>query len=82
MLLDGDYNEVSVTMSNELWSILTCYILMTTQHRKGELKAWEELAEEKDENGEPEFKNAASNAEFWRQLEQQLEEIKKRVNER
>ena len=55
---------------------------MTTQYRTGELKAWQELAEEKEENGEPKFKNAAGNAEFWQQIERELEEIKKRVDER
>lgn len=74
--------EVSVAMPNKLWSTLVCYILMTTQYRTGELKAWQELAEEKEENGEPKFKNAAGNAEFWQQIERELEEIKKRVDER
>lgn len=65
----------TVTLTNELCSILQCYILMTTNHRKEELKVWEELAQETDENGEPKFKNAVSNAEFLRDMELQLQQI-------
>lgn len=65
----------TVTLTNELCSTLQCYILMTTNYRKGELKAWEELAQETDENGAPKFKNAASNAQFWRDMEIQLQQI-------
>nr|DAE66311.1 MAG TPA: hypothetical protein [Caudoviricetes sp.] len=67
--------ERTVTLTNELCSMLQCYILMTTNHRKDEIKAWEELAQEKDENGAPKFKNAASNAQFWRDMEIQLQQI-------
>lgn len=65
----------TVTLTNELCSTLQCYILMTTKHREDELKAWEELAQETDENGAPKFKNAASNAEFLRDMEPQLQQI-------
>lgn len=65
----------TVTLTNELCSTLQCYILMTTKHREGELKTWEELAQETDENGAPKFKNAASNAQFWRDMEIQLQQI-------
>lgn len=70
----------TVTLTNELCSTLQCYILMTTKHREGELKAWEELAQETDENGAPKFKNAASNAQFWRDMEPQLQRILKTLN--
>ena len=65
----------TVTLTNELCNMLQCYILMTTNHRKGEIKAWEELAQEKDENGAPKFKNAASNAQFWRDMELRLQQL-------
>lgn len=67
--------ERTVTLTNELCNMLQCYILMTTNHRKGEVEAWEKLAQETDENGEPKFKNAASNAQFWRDMEIQLQQI-------
>lgn len=70
----------TVTLTNELCSTLQCYILMTTKHREGELKAWEELAQETDENGAPKFKNATSNAQFWRDMEPQLQKILEALN--
>lgn len=69
--------ERTVTLTNELCSTLQCYILMTTKHREGEIKAWEELTQETDENGAPKFKNAAGNAQFWRDIEPQLQQILK-----
>ena len=53
---------------------------MTTKDREGELKTWEELAQETDENGVPKFKNAASNAQFWRDMESQLQQILEALN--
>lgn len=70
----------TVILTNELCSTLQCYILMTTKHREGELKAWEELAQETDENGTPKFKNAASSAQFWRDMELQLQQILEVLN--
>lgn len=67
--------ERTVTLTNELCNMLQCYILMTTNHRKGEIEAWEKLAQETDENGTTKFKNAASNAQFWRDMEIQLQQI-------
>lgn len=67
--------ERTVALTNELCSTLQCYILMTTNYRKGEIEAWEKLAQETDENGAPKFKNAASNAQFWRDMEIQLQQI-------
>lgn len=70
----------TVTLTNELCNTLQCYILMTTKHREDELKALEELAQETDENGAPKFKNAASNAQFWRDMEPQLQQILEALN--
>ena len=67
--------ERTVTLTDELCNMLQCYILMTTNHRKDEVEAWEKLAQETDENGAPKFKNAASNAQFWRDMEIQLQQI-------
>lgn len=67
--------ERTVTLTNELCSTLKCYILITTNYRKDELKAWEKLAQETDENGVPKFKNAAGNAQFWQDMEIQLQQI-------
>ncbi len=82
---DNDSAEVTsweqqpktVTLTNRLCNILQFYILSSTHSRKESLKAWEELAQETDENGEPKFKNAVSNAKFLRDMEQQLQQILK-----
>ena len=65
----------AVELTNEQWNTLTCYILMTTQHRKGEKEAWQKLAEEINENGQPKFNNAASNARYYEDLEKTLKDI-------
>lgn len=65
----------AVELTNEQWNALTCYILMTTQYRKGEKEAWQKLAEEIDENGQPKFKNAASNARYYENLEKTLKDV-------
>lgn len=74
--------KVAVELTNSQWNTLTCYILMTTQHRKGEREAWQQLATEKDENGQPKFKNAQSNAEFYESLEQTLADIQAAIDNR
>lgn len=71
--------EKTVTLTNDQWSNLTCYLRMTTKYREGELGAWQELAKETDENGEQKFKNAPSNAEFWKMLILDIEEITKAI---
>lgn len=67
---------MKVELTKEQVNTLTCYILMTTQHRKGEREAWEELSKEMNEDGTPKFKNAKSNAEYYADLEFKLEEIR------
>jgi hypothetical protein len=70
----------TVTLTNRLWNILQFYILSNTHNREERLKVWEELAQETDENGEPKFKNAVSNAEFLRDMELQLQQILKALD--
>lgn len=70
----------TVTMTHEQWTTLTCYILMTTQHRKGEKEAWEKLSKETDECGIPAYPNATGNARFWAEMEDKLDEICKIID--
>lgn len=51
---------------------------MASEERR--TKSTEELAQETDENGAPKFKNAASNAKFWRDMEPQLQQILEALN--
>lgn len=71
--------ERAVTLTNDQWNTLVCYILSTTQHRKGEREAWESLAAELNEHGEPRFPNAAGNAEYYADLEVELDKIIKAI---
>jgi len=72
----------TIELTNEQWNTLTCYILMTTKHRKEEKEAWQKLSEEKDENGQPRFKNAQSNVDFYEKLETELETIRNIIDGR
>ena len=74
--------KVAVELTNSQWNTLTCYILMTTQNTKGEREEWKQLAPEKDEHGQPKFKNAQSNAEYYESLEQTLADIQAAVDNR
>lgn len=58
-------NLRTVTLTNEQWNRLSCYLLLTTSHRTGERDAWLSLAEEKNQDGTPVFENAAKNAAYW-----------------
>lgn len=60
--------ERSVTLTNDQWSCLVCYLLQSTKHREGKRDAWQELAQEKNADGTPKFKNAASNAAYWQEV--------------
>lgn len=66
----------SVTLTCGQWITLNVYLLMSTGYRKGEQETWEKEAERKGEDGEPIFKSAASNAEFWEKMNRDLEIIR------
>ena len=60
--------ERTVTLTNDQWSRLVCYLLQTTKHREGERDAWLSLAEEKNPDGTPKFEKADSNAAYWQEV--------------
>lgn len=70
---DWSQQTRSVTMTNEEWNALYCYLIGTTRHIEGEREAWEELAKEKKEDGSPKFPNAAGNAEYYRQTKVRMD---------
>lgn len=74
--------EKAVTLTNGEWSTLTTYLLMSTQYREREAKAWAELAEEREKDGSVKYPNAGSNAQFWRETIEALEEIRKKMHSR
>ena len=71
----------TVTLTNGEWSELTTYLLLSKNHREGEAKAWAELAEEREEDGSVKYPNVASNAQFWKETNEALEEIRKKIDE-
>ena len=70
----------AVTLTEEEWTDLTTYILITTKHRVSEAEAWEKLAAEKCPDGSPRFPKAADNATFWREMSAKLERIRKQID--
>lgn len=73
--------EKTVTLTNGEWSTLTTYLLMSTQYREREAKAWAELAEEREKDGSVKYPNAESNVQFWRETIEALEGIRKKIDE-
>ena len=69
-----------ITLTHEQANNLICYLLMTTNYRKGEREAWERLATEKKPDGTPKFPNAPSNARFWEDTERELDEIRQIID--
>ncbi len=63
------------TLTSEQRATLMAYILMTTKMREEEAAAWDKLAEEKTAGGQPRFRHAAANAQYWRELQTKLTEI-------
>ena len=58
----------SVTLTNDQWNRLVCYLHLTTNYREGERDNWQSLAQEKNADGTPVFKSAASNAAYWQEV--------------
>jgi len=72
--------ERTVTLTNADWSSLTCYILMTTKHREGELESWRNLAQEKDKDGKVKFSNAENNVTFWEGMIKDINRIRTTID--
>lgn len=72
---EWDAQERAVTLTNDEWNTLTCYLMQTTKHRTGERDAWQSLAEEKNPDGTPKFPNAPKNAAYWQEVIDTMERI-------
>ncbi len=70
-----------INLTNDQANLLNCYIIMTTHDREEHAKNWRQLAEEKNPDGSPIFKNAEGNARYWEDLERRLSEIRKAIDE-
>lgn len=69
----------TVTLTNVQWNKLYIYLLTTTNYRKEQISAWEELAHKTNPDGSPEYPNSAANAEYLLELERDLAEIAQKI---
>nr|DAM77477.1 MAG TPA: hypothetical protein [Caudoviricetes sp.] len=69
--------KVTLELTEEQADALDLYLLMTTNYGKGEREAWESLAKERNEDGTLKFPNAPSNANFWKEQNETIENILK-----
>lgn len=69
-----------VTLTTSQAHAVQMYILMTTQYRQGEIVTFSELAREMNEGGNPRYPNAASNAEWWKKADAELNGIAERIS--
>lgn len=67
--------ETNITLTNDQRITLRLYLLMTKNYRGEEREAWEKLATEQNEDGTPKFQHAKSNAEFWADMDKEINEI-------
>jgi len=71
----------TIMLTNEQASTLGVYILLTTKYREDEIKASHELAQLKNEDGTPTYSNMGSNAEWWEKTHNELEIIRRVIEE-
>ena len=69
----------TITLTNVQWNKLYMYLLTTTNYRKEQISAWEELARKTNPDGSTMYPNAAGNVEYCRQLEHDLSEIIQKI---
>lgn len=72
----------SVTLTNEQWTFLGTYIVMTNSIRVRERDTCLELAEKTNPDGTPKYKNAADNAEFWDEMIEHLKVMLPKIDGR
>jgi hypothetical protein len=70
----------TVTLTKGEWNSLTTYLHMSCCYREGEKAAWEKLEAEKNDNGTPKFKHAASNARFWGEMIDTLKTVRQKID--
>ena len=62
-------NQIStVDLTNHQWIMLSMFLRMTQKYRQDERDAWQNLSQQKKEDGAPLYPNAESNTEFWNRM--------------
>lgn len=69
----------TVTLTDVEWNKLYIYLLTTTNYRKEQISAWEDLARKTNPDGSSKYPNAAGNAEYLHKLERDLSEIAQKI---
>ena len=67
--------SVTITLTDEQALVLRMYIEMTAYVRKGQIETCENLAREKGADGIPIYPKMDVNAEFWRMIDQTMEQV-------
>ena len=70
----------TITLTDEQATLLTRYILISTDFRKGEIKECSELGREKTADGKLRFPNMAAHAAWWIRTHYELEHIRKSID--
>lgn len=68
--------ERSITLTNGQWRLLHTYLLLSQDYREGEVRKWRDLSEITARNG-----IAARNAEFWKMTVDNVDIVKKVIDE-
>lgn len=73
---------IEIKLTEEQAMDLRMYLMLTTQYRKKELDAWNELSNERNPAGTLRYPNAPSNAEYWQGLNKTINEIQNKLTGR
>lgn len=71
---------ITITLTGKQAMLLTTYIIISNNYRKGEIKACSELGQEKTADGKLRFPNLASDAEWWIHMHYELERIRRIID--
>lgn len=72
---DYETRKVTVTLTNHQKVMLDMYLRITASSRKETYDTYKKLSEELDEFGQPCFKSASGNAEWYEELNRMIEEV-------
>ena len=70
----------TITLTNDQASILSTYLLMSTNYRKGEYETWLKLSEERTVEGNAKYQHAEDNAKWWAETIAMLEAVEKAID--
>lgn len=72
----------SLTLTNGEWCRLEMYLLMSTNYRQGEYDACVSLSERLEPDGSLTFPNMPSNANFWKEMNEFIDDMLGRIRAR